>query len=51
MPVLPQAFFPLVGCHFMSLTLLSAWHCVVTLWDDLLYTGFNLTNKGLRRLK
>jgi len=26
MPVLPQTFFALVGSHFMSLSLLSAWH-------------------------
>jgi len=26
MSVLSQTFFPLVGCHFMSLSFLSAWH-------------------------
>ena len=26
MPVLSQTFFPFVGCHFMSLSLFTAWH-------------------------
>jgi len=30
MTVLPQAFFPLVGCHFMAFSFLSAWHFA---WD------------------
>ena len=25
---LPQAFFPLVCCHFMTFALFSAWHTV-----------------------
>ena len=41
MPVLPQTFFTFVGSHFMSLTLLSAWHFIKILKK--LYLTFALT--------
>jgi len=42
MPVLPQTFFTFMGSHFMSLTLLSAWHFLFSL-SGITYLTFALT--------
>ncbi len=51
MPVLPQTLFTFVGSHFMSLTLLSAWHFLLIYRDNLFNVCFNLVHKGFCRFK
>ena len=52
MPVLTQAFFALVRCHLVSLSLFSAWHNPDVVGGLLhFYVTFYLVNKGLGRFK
>jgi hypothetical protein len=40
MPILAQAFFPLVRCHFMAFTLLATWHRITSYSNAVLVIRF-----------